>query len=643
MKNNLALQRPTRPRAPDTTATTATGQNNTPTSTANKPIDLGELRTGFTTTAARPNHGTDKAWNIKADPAAAIQRVKSGCDAVDRDVVIVGAGPAGMMTAILLVQYGRDPERIKIVDGKSGPDQLSKATALQPGVFKILEQAGVLDEIKQNAVEMMNTEMYTLEGKLLTQFGPETDGIAPALAIAQNETERVLRNKLESLGVKIDWGTKVQSVQVGSDGTATAILDSGNGPAAVSARYLVGCDGINSTVRSELGIEFPGDRMPDLFSVFDATLEWDRDADHVHGWLFDGGMLYAVPLPGENRFRCFRVITEGKNPFAAGDEGTPGEEKQLLMDSLEKMGAKNTPEQAEQIKMGYFRVKEAQAETYSKGNAFLVGDAAHVHSPAGGQGMNTGLADAQNLAWKMARVLDGTANPAILKTYEQERRPIAKAVLRESGFATAFFSAGGLLGKIRNLLLPAMTSLMGKQLAAHEAQLDLTYRGFGDVKNDGPARGLSAGDPAPVDVATTVWGEGASTLAEVLAQDEKISDHVLLFDAPGRDVLLRKELAGALRTVKPHDHVCAHIVVDSDDEARRMAVALDRMNLSAGTKILVDPDETLRNAFKAKKAGLYVIRPDGYLGYRSDHLDGARLLRTYLRNDTHYPAGGGNG
>jgi 2-polyprenyl-6-methoxyphenol hydroxylase-like FAD-dependent oxidoreductase len=568
--------------------------------------------------------------------AAAISPVKTARVArTDADVTIAGAGPAGLATALLLLKYGVPPERIKIVDGKAEPENLTKASTILPGVFDVLEHAGIWDQVKAQSVPITGTEFHTRPDKTLTTVDPGKGGVPHAIAIPQFKLEGIMREELEKAGVRIEWGTKLERLSMDPEGNVTAKLKNGDASREVSSRFLVGCDGIHSTVREQVGIGFPGERLNEEFMVFDTKLDWNLTPGHAHAFLSEEMAVMAFPLPGEKHYRVFSSKEDdgqSTNPKERSKEADAA----LVKKMHAQMGLEITDEQALAIPLSHFRVAERLADSYVEGHVLIAGDAAHTHTPTGGQGMNTGLGDVQNLAWKLARVIDGTAKDSILQTYEDERRPVGARIVRETSITNKMFTAGGLFGRIRNFILPYVTPLLANRLSVREAQLDVRYKQSDFVESEGSTHGFSPGSHAPVDLTVRAHGQGSTTLKELFARDEAISDHVILFDAPGRDKLLRKELSQALRTVKRYDHASAYIVVDSDDEAKRMSLALRKLKLDSSAQIIVDDNGRMRDAYKAKKQGMFVVRPDGFLGYRSEHLDAARMVQMHLRDKKYY-------
>ena len=334
-------------------------------------------------------------------------------------VLVVGAGPAGLMTAVELVRRGVP---VRIVDKLSEPSPFSKALGVWPRTFELLRRVNpsvCLDVLGQ----YQEGVRYYGNGQEIVTI-PYTDE-ARATVLPQPQVEQFLITELERLGVSVERGTEMTKMGPMIDGQVDVMLQ---GPAAtesevVRCQYLIGADGASSVVRQQLGIEFTGDTYPAKFVVADARISSDLDPALTHYFCSAQGILVVSALPnGEYRF--FTSADTGIDPDTLDVQALQEIIDSRVFSTRIGLGACSW--------ISAFRVHARQAVRIREKNVFLVGDAAHIHSPAGGQGLNTGIADAHNLAWKIAAVYHGTATERLLATYSLERKPVATEVVRSA-------------------------------------------------------------------------------------------------------------------------------------------------------------------------------------------------------------------
>lgn len=338
-------------------------------------------------------------------------------------VTIAGAGPTGLALACGLRQFGVD---VRIVDAAAGPATTSRALGLQPRGAEVLARVGALGDLPDKAVRLRSLR---INGEVALDMGFLRD--AGQLVVSQAWVEERLRDRLSALGVEIEWNTPISAVS-GWD-------------------WLVGCDGAHSAVRKSAGIAFEGEAVLENFLLRDVHAKWDLDRESIHLFVDGPAMTTLFPLPGD----IWRVMSPD------GGRWTPGPIDAVVWESA-------------------FRIHRRQAETYRRGNVLLAGDAAHIHSPLGGQGMNTGLGDADNLAWKLALVVQGKAAPALLDTYEAERRPIGARVLASTTPATRLVMGPGVVTRtIRDRVMWPLLGLpaVQRRLVRFTSQLDVRYSG----------------------------------------------------------------------------------------------------------------------------------------------------------------------
>ncbi|MGX9790988.1 FAD-dependent monooxygenase [Mycobacterium sp. MMS18-G62] len=417
---------------------------------------------------------------------------------MDADVIIVGAGPTGLTLACALQSAGLG---VRVLDGAAGPAVTSRALGLQPRGVEVLDRIGALGTLPDRGLPI-NRVTVTVEGNELATLpvgkamhrlhGPG------ALLISQADIEGALRDRLAGLGGTVEWGCRVNGLDARSD-AVTVRLDDGT---AIRARWVVGADGAHSIVRKSVGIGFPGVPLIERFLLADVHAALDRPRDATAAWLRGSKMLAAFPLPGDDLWRLMAPAPPG-----FGDDPTRD-------DIVEYLGARLAAEAGGTVRSiewtSTFRIQRRLADTHRRGRVLLAGDAAHIHSPFGGQGMNTGMGDAENLAWKLALVIGGRADESLLNTYEAERRPIAKNVVATTSGVTEIVVSGGWVARLLRdrLVVPLINrEWLQRLIAEKSSQLQVSYRrGPLGARGWHPGRGMRVGDRVADRTCTRVDG-----------------------------------------------------------------------------------------------------------------------------------------
>lgn len=341
----------------------------------------------------------------------------------DSQVLIAGAGPTGLALACGLLSHGVP---VRIVDKADGPATTSRANFVHARGSEVLDRIAALGDLPQQAVRAMRITTYLGDKPVLrVRFGdPGIRSAAPPMVISQATVEAALRDRLAELGGAVDWSTPLSGLRQDAGGVVATL---GDGTTARAA-WLVGCDGAASTTRRRAGIGFPGVRLSERFLLADVRLDWDLDRSGTTGWIHPDGMVGAMPMPDG----IWRIIAY--DPDMARDAADDEILQRLRRLLPERTGRTVRVTDAEWLSM--FTVHRRLADTYRRGRVLIAGDAAHTHAPFGGQGMLTGLGDAENLAWKLALVIHGVAEQPLLDSYEAERRPLATDVLRSTSAVT---------------------------------------------------------------------------------------------------------------------------------------------------------------------------------------------------------------
>nr|WP_161880657.1 FAD-dependent monooxygenase [Deinococcus alpinitundrae] len=365
----------------------------------------------------------------------------------ETQVLIAGAGPTGLMLALWLTRLG---VRVEIVDPKPGPTLETRAIAVQARTLEFYDQLGLGEEARARGRDFHELSIWT-GGQLRASVNLEGVGAGqtphPNLYIlTQDQNEALLLAHLKALGCTPRWQTELTSFRQDERGVTATLTHAGQ-TQTVRATYLAGCDGASSTVRRQLGVKLSGGTYAQRFYVADVTTSGERRANDVNVSLDDDQFLAFFPMPGLHRCRIV-----GQLPPGAGDSAT----FETVRPQIEKQ---RVAEVKEVHWFSTYRVHHRVANTFQVGRAFLLGDAAHVHSPVGGQGMNTGLGDAANLAWKLGQALRG--HPAALASYGPERRPFALSLVSTTDRAfSGVVNPSPLARFIRTTLIPDLIRVL---------------------------------------------------------------------------------------------------------------------------------------------------------------------------------------
>ena len=501
------------------------------------------------------------------------------------DVLVIGAGPSGSAVAIDLVRRGLD---VRIVDRSPHAFAGSRAKGVQPRSLEVLEDLGALHDVLAGGSAYPKLGLHAgplaLPWKMFPHRAATSDVPYPnTWLIPQFRTDRALHARLGELGHEIEFGRELTELTQDED-TVVAKVAGADGTEEIVARYVVGADGGSSQVRKQLGVGFVGTTdESDRMLIVDASVT-GLSRNRWHMWPGLGGKLIgACPLPGSDMFQWMIRLTP--------DEEPPSEKDDILRRIHHHTRSRRI--QLHDIRWtSVFRPNIRLAESYGRGRVFLAGDAAHVHTPAGAQGLNTGMQDGYNLGWKLGQVLAG-ADATLLDTYEAERQPIAAGVL---GLSTAKW--GGIAK------LDPSSMKRGKD----EQQLALTYYGGPLAPADGMrTETLRVGDRAPD--AELLGADGAATrLFDVFRGPDFTA--IAFGPSAARDLeQLAWPTAGA--------------------QLKRLTVG----PAAADGTTFSDPGNTLQRAYGLTGDTLLLIRPDGYIGHIATR-DFLTTTRTAMRTMT---------
>ncbi|MBY0289120.1 MAG: FAD-dependent oxidoreductase [Mycobacteriaceae bacterium] len=376
----------------------------------------------------------------------------------DTDVLVIGAGPTGLALAASLVARG---VTTTVVDQQAAGANTSRAAVVNARTLEVLED---LDLARRLVKEGVEAPRFTIRDRGRTLIPIDFSALPTeypySLMVPQSTTERLLLQRLEELGGSVQRPRSVTAIAQDPDGV-TATFEDGD---VVRARYVVGADGIRSIVRQQAGIDFEGSVYDESFVLADVRLTGDAPHDQVILYWATAGLTVVAPLPDGT----YRIVA----PVADAPEAPSADFVQQILDT--RVGA-NRLEVTAVIWGSRFRVHHRVADTFRAGRLLLAGDAAHVHSPAGGQGMNLGIQDAVALAHALAAVLDG-APDSLLDEYSESRRPIAKDVVAMTDRLTRLATLPRAARPIRNAVIGLAGRVPSIRLALARRLSGLVYR-----------------------------------------------------------------------------------------------------------------------------------------------------------------------
>jgi 2-polyprenyl-6-methoxyphenol hydroxylase-like FAD-dependent oxidoreductase len=508
------------------------------------------------------------------------------------DVLIVGAGPTGLSLAITLRCYGIP---VRIIDRALQPSSVSKALAIWSASLEAMQGMGVIDDFLRDGARLNALCIGDGSRQLARmEIGDGIDSPFPfPLLLPQSETERLLTVRLSALGVTVERGVELTGVSQ-DDSVVTAILDKTGRTEVVRARYLVGCDGARSVVRGALGIPFEGSTEPQTFLLGDVRIDGGGlDHKNIYLWWRRGGTVALFPFEEET----WRIFAMRENDSAADVLPTLDE----LQGHADRYGPPGM-RLRDPSWLSAFKINERVATRYRVGRCFLAGDAAHVHSPAGGQGMNTGIQDAVNLGWKLAYALAGIGDPhLLLDSYEPERRAIAQNVVKaaEQKLHLAF-SKGAATRIVKDIAVSLLgnLSVVQKRLQIELSETEIVYR-------NGPLVALGAPPRRPG--RTDVGARARDAILTVGGKDQPLWP--LLSES--RHTLLLFEDAGS--------PIAAPEATDlADKQLSVLRVTPEN-----------DPKKQVRARYGQRGPGWVLIRPDQVVAARGDGAD-LTALNSYL-------------
>ena len=541
-------------------------------------------------------------------------------------VLVVGAGPTGLTMAAELTRHGIP---CRIIDKKSGVTDKTKALSVQSRTMEVFEDMGIVDEVLERRRIVSGFSFYNEDKRIFQVASGELDTpYSFNMLYPQFETERSLYGHLTNLGAEVEWNTEILKLQQ-KNGIKVRLQDADGNVELLEPDYLIACDGGRSFCRKALDIKLKGETFDSEFLIADLTLDWANPPmkDEWHGYFTDQGFVLIASLDGKNSWRIVMEV-----PWDMQDKSDTSHYEQPTFAEFQKMFEMLDPipglKLTEPNWISRFRIHRRIIDRFRHGNVFFAGDAGHLHSPAGGQGMNTGIQDAYNLAWKLALVYRGIARPELLDTYNAERYPIIK---RQVQTTDAAFKMMLLRHPVSRAIRDRLASLLNNiepvlnRMEQRASMITINYRNspIADEYRELP---LHLGNPIKEIAELGVWRDfGEAPHAGDRAPDftfnsngvekrlfeiiQGTSHKLLMFvgnydepdfkeDFKQRYSLLKQKYGEAIEPVLIHINELPFAV-------------------EGEISVIQDDRGELHQRYGAHSHCIYLIRPDGYIGYRS--------------------------
>ena len=408
---------------------------------------------------------------------------------IDPPILIVGAGPTGLVLALRLRRHGVP---FRIVDQASGPGQQSRALAVQARTLEFYRQLGLADRAVAAGTVVEHIRMREGGADVarvsLAGMGGAMSPYPFVLCLPQDEHERLLVDALEAQGVAVEWQTRLTGLVQGREGVS-GTLSGPDGEERAAFAYIAGCDGARSMVREALGVAMEGGTYERLYYVADVKPRAPMSPELV-GAFDSGGFALSFPSRKGVNQRLIGFVPEGREANPTFEDVRPSAERLLGVD-VDEVNWFST-----------YRVHHRVAARFREGRCFLLGDAGHLHSPVGGQGMNTGIGDAVNLSWKLAHVVQRRAPETLLETYEPERIGFARALVATTDRAFQVVADTGLVGNVMRgfvmpTLFPAATAFEGARHTMFRVISQIRIAYSGSALSESRAGGIAGGDRLP--------------------------------------------------------------------------------------------------------------------------------------------------
>ena len=542
---------------------------------------------------------------------------------INPEILIVGAGPIGLSLAILLRQYGVP---FRIIEKNDGPSTATKAMAIHSRTLEIFRELGIVDEVINQGFPIKTFSIQSEKKRILNYDFSLLEAAWPMLlSLPQPDVEQLMLKRLEYLGVRVEWNTCLLDIRK-EEQRVDVLLQKNSGTENqewLSYRWLCACDGARSSVRKQLKLDFLGASYDSYFMLTDANIEWDQPCDE--GAFFLGsaeGYVAVAPIDGKGRYRLFFEMPHVLPP--------EGERPQLDLSTFQKLcdGRGKVMTLSNLSSMTIASFQHRQVNQLKHESIFLVGDAAHIGSPIGGQWMNLGLSEAYNLGWKLAWVYKGYASSKLLDSYHDERFPVAQEAEKTAHRLTKLITTKNPAAVyLRNNLLPFITNRkkiqkkLPSMISGHNYNYcksnwisnklnSCDYKSWKkNFKKSYPSYSAPrAGQLAPDINLWTPPNNKPQRLSSLFHQKFLL----MIFTAVDEgSVFVDSYLAMAKAIVSNFRGIQARCVIDS----------VEVNNIDSAENIIADPDWKLHHRYCATRGNLVLIRPDGYIAFQGKDPD----------------------
>lgn len=511
---------------------------------------------------------------------------------MDTDVLIVGAGPTGLMLAN---QLARHRVRATIIDRHAGPAMQTRAIGVQARTMEIYSKLGIIDQALALGERTAGANMWA-EGRKMVRIpvgdiGRNESPYPFILMLGQDDNERIMGEKLRELGMSVEWSTELIALEQGANEVTATLRQPDGKTRTITAAWVAGCDGSRSAVRELCGITFPGAPYEHVFFVADTVATGDMVAEELNVYLWKEGFHLFFPMHGRDHWRVIGILP----PILRNRDDLTFEE--VVPYVRQEAGARLSFESCSWFST--YRIQHRAASRFRDKRCFLLGDAAHIHSPMGAQGMNTGLQDAYNLAWKLALVIEGHADAALLDSYEQERLPVAQRLLETTDRAFMMVVADTWLARLfrTKILARIVAFAMKRQRVRLLAFRTISQTGirYGNTSLSQTLGGIPMAAPQP--------GDRFPWLQLKLRENGPVEDLFQALDDTRFNLLLIGQSAGAGKELNLGEHVKTHVI--SADP--------------------VNDKELARVALRVPS--FYLLRPDGHVAMAGARFDASAVIR----------------